>query len=130
MKKIIYLTLGVLCLLIGAIGIIIPVLPTTPLLLAGAWFFARSSQKFHHWLLYHPLFGQYIRDYVEKKAVKKSARTRALMLLWSGMLLTMILVQKTTVNFILPLIGALVTFHLLHLKVLPESAESEVPEES
>ena len=130
MKKIIFLTLGILCLIIGIIGIVIPVLPTTPLLLAGAWFFARSSPKFHHWLLYHPILGQYIRDYIQKKAVKKSVRNRALVILWSGLLITMYLVQKQIVSISLAVIGSLVTIHLLRLTVLPETTNFDVPEES
>lgn len=130
MKKIIFLALGMLCLIIGIIGIFIPVLPTTPLLLAGAWFFARSSPKFHHWLLDHPVLGQYIRDYIQKKAVKRSVRNRALVILWSGLLITMFLVQKHVVSLSLAVIGSLVTIHLLRLTLLPETTPYNIPEES
>lgn len=127
MKKYLFMSLGILCLLAGTIGIVLPVLPTTPLFLSAAWFFARSSEPFHQWLLNHRWFGKYIRDYVEHRAVRKSARIKALILLWSGMLLTMALIQKPLVAGILALTGFAVTFHILHLRVLPEE---ELPDKA
>ncbi len=121
MKRILYMTLGILCVIIGTIGIFFPILPTTPLLLLAAWFFARSNQKFHNWLMNHPIHGKYIRDYLEKHAVKKSHRTKALIMLWSGMSLTMYIVRKPVVIIILSIIGSLVTIHLLRLRVLPDT---------
>lgn len=121
MKRILYMTLGILCVIIGTIGIFFPILPTTPLLLLAAWFFARSNQKFHDWLMNHPIHGKYIRDYLEKHAVKKSHRTKALIMLWSGMSLTMYIVRKPVVIIILSIIGSLVTIHLLRLRVLPDT---------
>lgn len=121
MKRILYMTLGILCVILGTIGIFFPILPTTPLLLLAAWFFARSNQKFHDWLMNHPIHGKYIRDYLEKHAVKKSHRTKALIMLWSGMSLTMYLVRKPVVIIILSIIGSLVTIHLLRLRVLPDT---------
>lgn len=120
MKRILYLILGILCVVIGTIGIFLPILPTTPLLLAGAWFFARSNQRFHSWLMNHPIHGRYIKDYLEKHAVKKSHRTKALILLWSGMLLTMVITRNPVVMVILGIIGTLVSIHLLRLRVLPD----------
>lgn len=120
MKRTLYLILGILCVLVGTLGIFIPILPTTPLLLAAAWFFARSSPRFHSWLMNHPLHGRYIRDYLEKHAVRKSHRTKALILLWSGMALTLFLVRKPVVTLILGIIGSLVSIHLLRLRVLAD----------
>lgn len=130
MRKTIYFSLGCLCLITGIIGIILPILPTTPLLLAGAWFFARSSPKFHDWLLDHPLLGHYIRDYIQKKAVKKSVRNRALLILWSGLALTMVIVNRQLVLILLTIIGSAVTIHLLRLTVLPESTTFDAPPET
>lgn len=127
MKKYLFLGLGILCLIAGIIGIVLPILPTTPLFLASAWLFARSSHRFHRWLLHHKLFGQYIRDYVEHGAVRRRARKRALILLWSGMAITVILVDKLLVTGVLILIGSAVTYHILRLRVLPEE---ELPEEA
>jgi uncharacterized membrane protein YbaN (DUF454 family) len=120
MKRILYMTFGILCVVIGTIGIFFPILPTTPFLLLAAWLFSKSNEKFHHWLLNHPVHGQYIKDYLEKKAVKKRHRTKALILLWSGMALTIYLIGKPLVGIILASIAAIVTLHLLRLRVLSD----------
>ena len=53
MMKYIYLTLAFLCLICGSVGIVIPGLPTTPLLLAASFFFAKGSDRFHRWFWEH-----------------------------------------------------------------------------
>jgi uncharacterized membrane protein YbaN (DUF454 family) len=54
---------GVVCVAIGAIGIVLPLLPTTPFLLLAAYCFARSSPRLHDWLLSHPSFGPLISNW-------------------------------------------------------------------
>lgn len=54
---------GVVCVAIGAIGIVLPLLPTTPFLLLAAYCFARSSPRLHDWLLSHPSFGPLINNW-------------------------------------------------------------------
>ena len=55
--KAFYLTLGILFFVLGAIGALVPGLPTTVFMLLALWAFARSSQRFHDWLYYHRVFG-------------------------------------------------------------------------
>ncbi|KAA9302421.1 hypothetical protein HMPREF2829_02200 [Aerococcus sp. HMSC072A12] len=62
-KRKLYIVLGFLSFLIGAIGVVLPVLPTTPLLLLSAWFFARSSKRFRHWLENTRLYQIYVGEY-------------------------------------------------------------------
>ena len=49
MRKILYLTLGVISMALGAVGVVLPILPTTPFLLLAAFCFAKSSQRLHRW---------------------------------------------------------------------------------
>lgn len=65
MKRALYFSAGLLFLLLGAIGVILPLLPTTPFILVAAWCFSHSSERFHQWLLNHRLFGSLIRDWQE-----------------------------------------------------------------
>lgn len=66
-KKRLLFVLGFVSLILGIVGIILPLLPTTPFLLLSAYCFSRSSEKFHNYILNNKVFGQYIRDYNEKK---------------------------------------------------------------
>ena len=64
MMKYIYLTLAFLCLICGSVGIVIPGLPTTPLLLAASFFFAKGSDRFHHWFLGTKLYHKHLESFV------------------------------------------------------------------
>lgn len=63
------IALGGLCLATGIIGIFVPLLPTTPFVLLAAFFFSRGSPRLHRWLLQHPRFGHYVRDWEAEQVV-------------------------------------------------------------
>lgn len=67
--RIMCLGLGILFLVIGCIGVILPVLPTTPFLLLASFFFARGSDKFHQWLIHTKLYQNHIHEFVTTKAM-------------------------------------------------------------
>ena len=62
MKRIVYIISGLLCVGLGALGVVVPGLPTTPFLLLASWLFYRSSPRLQEWLLQSWL-GTYIRSY-------------------------------------------------------------------
>ncbi|MDF7798361.1 YbaN family protein [Pontiellaceae bacterium B1224] len=73
-SKGLYLTAGVLFTALAAVGVIVPLLPTTPLLLLAAGCFARSSEKCHRWLTEHKVFGPIIRNWHENQCIPKKAK--------------------------------------------------------
>lgn len=73
-----WLPLGLLSLSLGIIGIVLPVLPTTPFVLFSAWCFARSSPRLSRWLSEHRLFGSMIRQWEEQHCI--SGKTKAVAL--------------------------------------------------
>jgi len=77
-----WLIAGTICLVLGAIGIVLPVLPTTPFLLAAAACYYKSSPRMHHWLLNNRWFGEYIRNYKEGKGLTLKTKITALTMLW------------------------------------------------
>ncbi|WP_081991007.1 YbaN family protein [Pseudoalteromonas piratica] len=58
-----WLVIGLLSLMLGVIGIFLPLLPTTPFVLLSAFCFSKSSTRLHNWLLNHHLFGHLISDW-------------------------------------------------------------------
>ena len=68
---------GSASLLLGIIGVFLPVLPTTPFVLLAAFCFARGSPRWERWLLEHPLFGRPVRDWRERRAVPLRAKQLA-----------------------------------------------------
>jgi len=69
-KKAFFLTVGTVSLIIGIIGIFLPLLPTTCFLLLTAICFEQGSDKFHDWLLSHPYFGPPIIDWRKNKVIR------------------------------------------------------------
>jgi len=72
--RLLWLTLGVVCVALGAIGAALPLLPTTPFLLVAAFAFARSSQRWHDWLHQHRSFGPLIRNWNEYGALSRKTK--------------------------------------------------------
>ncbi|MEH6583888.1 MAG: YbaN family protein [Halioglobus sp.] len=74
MKKTVYISIGFLFLGLAILGALLPVVPSTPFLLLAAWFFARSSEKWHQWLLNSQLFGPVIHNWEASRCI--SCRTK------------------------------------------------------
>lgn len=73
--------LGFLCFGFAAIGVVLPVLPTTPFLLAAAFFFAKGSKRFHEWFVGTNLYKRYIEQAVRNKAMDRKAKRNTLITL-------------------------------------------------
>lgn len=76
-KKLAFLFVGWTSLVLGVIGIVLPLLPTTPFVLLSAYCFSRSSRRFHHWLLNHKLFGPICRDWEQGGVIRLKAKILA-----------------------------------------------------
>ena len=74
MARRVYKVLGFVFFGLAIIGVLLPIVPATPFLLLSAWFFARSSEKWHQWLLKSELFGFIVRNWEENRCI--SLRTK------------------------------------------------------
>jgi uncharacterized membrane protein YbaN (DUF454 family) len=79
LKQTVYKPLGFLFLLLGLIGIPLPVLPSTPFILLSAWFFSRSSERWHTWLINSELFGPMIHNWEENRCISRRTKIVALL---------------------------------------------------
>jgi len=124
-KNHLFITLGFITLVLAIIGIFIPLLPTTPFLLLSAALFFRGSQKLYDWLINHKIFGEYIRNFREYKAIPLSTKIFALVTLWAVMLSTAFIVfDQWLIRGILIAIAVGVTIHILHYKTLKKKAKN------
>lgn len=110
------LSTGWFCVGLGAIGVIMPLLPTTPFLLLATACFARASPPIYHWLLNTRIPGRYIQDYRARLGIPLGAKIMALSLLWitiPGSALWLVPLRPARV--LLLLIAIAVSAHLLRL---------------
>lgn len=121
MLKWFLVAVGGVSLALGAVGIFLPILPTTPFLLLAAFCFARSSQRLHDYLVNHKVFGIYISNYYNH-AMTPSHKARTLATLWFGITVSILLIGKLIPAIILPIIAGLVSLHIIRLKPRPEKA--------
>lgn len=80
-KKIVFVGVGILSVILGVIGIFVPGLPTTPFLLLSSWLFYKSSKKLHDRLHHSPL-GKYIRHYESRKGVSLLSKLLSIICMW------------------------------------------------
>lgn len=128
-KKIVFVTLGMFCMVMGVIGIFLPILPTTPLLLLAAFFFLRSSERLYKFLVGHRVLGSYIYSYTEHKAITKSGRIKAITCMWIALIISCYFIPFLWVKIFVLAIGVGVTIHLSRLKTLTPEQRLELEEE-
>lgn len=80
-----------LCVAIGLVGAVLPVLPTTPFLLLALWAFARSSPRFHFWLLNHRIFGPSLAAWESHRVIPVRAKVLAVTGMTFGMVYVTVL---------------------------------------
>jgi len=119
------LIIGLTATVLGIIGIFLPLVPTVPLLLLAAACFARSSERFHTWLIEHRHFGPLISDYLKGSGMPRRAKVSAITLVW--------LTIPPSALFVVPMlwgkillfaVAAGITLYLLRLPTQTDSHNS------
>lgn len=117
-KKYALITLGWISVVLGVIGIFLPIMPTTPFILLGAWCFAQSSPRFHQWLRNHNHLGLIVRSWEDGKGIPLKVRNRIIFLLWFSLCFSTFLIQIWWVGLIFFLGGAAVTIYMMRQPIL------------
>lgn len=126
MFKTLWFIAGGLALAIGIAGIVLPLVPTTPLLLLAAFCFARSSPRVEMWLIEHPRLGPPIRDWRAEGAISSRAKTLAMIAIGATFLLSVFLQLPTRVLAIQAVtLGAVTLFILTRPSPRPRPALAE-----
>lgn len=114
----------------GVVGIFLPLMPTVPLLLLAAACFARSSERFHTWLVEHDHLGPLIRDYLQSGAIPVRARRVAIGMIWISFPASAVLfAQALWLKIVLLAVAAGVTVYLLRLPTVTEGRGGRVSED-
>lgn len=116
MKQLILTGLGALALVMGGIGLFLPIWPTTPFVLCAAGCFGASSPKLYRRLESTRYFGEYIRNYKNKTGISARARWTGIAFLWATLGISALIFQTLHLAIILAVVGVAVTVHILTIR--------------
>ena len=103
---------------LAIVGIFLPILPTVPFLLLASACYAKSSKRFHNWLLNNKWFGIYFKNYQNGEGIPLKMKILSISLLWVTIIFSgVFIVHILFVRIILILIAIGVTIHILHIKI-------------
>ncbi|WP_245711658.1 YbaN family protein [Gracilibacillus ureilyticus] len=97
----------------GLIGIIVPILPTTPLIILAAFCFGKSSPTLHNWLVTNRYFGHYITDYQKGLGVPLRIKLFAILVVWVSVIFTLLIIPLLFVKVFMLIVAASVTVFIL-----------------
>lgn len=127
LKQSLWVSGGIACVVLGTLGIFLPVLPTTIFFLLAAAAFARSSDRLYNWIMNHRLFGRLIRNYRLYHAVPMQTKVVSVSFLWLTIGTTAIFaVEQWWLRGLLAVIAISVTWHILSLKTLNREMLAEI----
>jgi len=115
---------GLFFLGLAAVGVVLPIMPSTCFLLASAACFARSSPRLYHWLHHNRVFGKLLRDYRDYRMIPMRIKITSLVVLWVTIGITFVAVPNLLVRIIVVAVATTVTLHVVSLRhrAAPEPA--------
>lgn len=117
--------LGWLFISLGVIGIFLPLLPTTIFFILAAWCFSKSSDKFYNWLINHPRFGKFVRNYYDKRGMPARSKIIAITMMITTISLSAIFfTQSIIVRIILFFLALGISIYIISLNSIKEDASA------
>ncbi len=117
--RIICIILGFICLGIGVLGIILPILPTTPFLLLTSFFFMKGSKRFNDWFLSSKIYKKYLENFSKNKVMTIYGELILLSFVSLMIIMTMFIVNNLTVSIILMILVILkYTYFIFKIKTV------------
>jgi uncharacterized protein len=108
---------------IGAVGLLVPVLPTTPFLLLAAGCYARGSPRAYRLLMDNPLFGSHLKSYHEGRGLTREAKVLSMAAVVAGISFSIIIIGVSPLpTIVMAVVAAAV---IVHLMTLPTADGSE-----
>ena len=114
LAKLMWVSLGSLFVGLGAIGVIVPGLPTTPFLILAAACYIRSSQRLYDWLISNKRFGPYLKDYREGKGIPRKAKRLAVVMIVVFVSFSVVFgIEDLTLKIVVGLLGLIGLLYVL-----------------
>jgi len=114
--KYIYITLGIFSVILGVIGALLPIVPTTPFLLVASYFFTRSSKRLNDLLYKNRYLGPYLQSISSGNGMPLVAKIYTISLLWFFMLVSIFMIDFIAIKITLFVIASGVTIYVSSLK--------------
>ncbi len=125
MKRILFVILGCLCLGLGTVGIVLPLLPTVPFYLATVFFFANSSKRLHDWFTRTKMYRKHLESYVKKEGM--TVRTKATIMASASLMMGIGFLCMSRVPIARIVLAVVWVCHIIYfvfmVKTIPESEE-------
>ena len=126
-KKIMYIALGCLGVGLGALGAVLPLLPSFPFLLLAAFSFGKSSDRLHTWFIGTRLYKENLESYAQGKGMTRKTKVRIMVTVTLLMSIGFLMMHQVVVGRIV--LGCVWVFHVLYftfaVKTIPESSKQE-----
>lgn len=119
-KRGFFLIIGLCSLILGLVGIALPILPTVPFILLAAFCFARSNERLHQWLVNHPWFSEGIHQWQSKRALSHSLKRKAMLMSSLSFTISILIVPIMWVKLMLLCMMIILLFFLWRIPELEE----------
>lgn len=132
MKKVLFILLGIISIVLGIIGIFVPGLPTTPFLLLSSWLFYKSSKSLHD-RLHRSGLGKYIRRYESREGVSLVSKLISILCMWTMVSISAFcVIENLHIRILLLVLGCIGTVSVLFIVPTAKKAAGELkkPEKS
>ena len=118
--RIFLIVIGCISLALGVLGIFLPMLPTTPFLLLSAATWVKASPSLYEWLINHKVFGEYIRNYREHRAIPLHVKIVSVTLVWLtiGYCIFAVVEEWWWAQLLMALLATAISWHILSFKTL------------
>lgn len=118
--KYLFIIFGTFALGLGILGIFLPLLPTTPLLLLAAALYLKSSPRLYEWLMNHPRLGSYIRNFREYRAIPLRVKIISVTLVWLtiGYCIVAVVDEWWWAQLLMALLATAISWHILSFATL------------
>ena len=116
----IWIVVGIVALALGAIGVFLPLLPTTPFILLAAFAFANSNERLHNWLLEHNIFGPLVANWRHHGAISRGAKVAGVLSMIAVVALSIVFQVPTWIIVVQVIVLSAAALFILSRPLPPE----------